>query len=156
MSGFPLPCLNSCIPCSPLFSGRSLWGLPSSSTYLFLHATACGLRRTSIILTLSGCFVLASGTLKPWPSATSLSRSCTSFQGARSPLRPTGFSVYASPISCSQRTPLLRNGRKTRYRRVVSPYPAGTLTQQDTPSLSWRDNAQGEARGLSVSPPPCI
>ncbi len=37
-------------------------------------------------------------------------------------------------------TPLLRNGRKTRYGRVVSPYPAGTLTQQDTPSLSWRCN----------------
>ncbi len=36
-------------------------------------------------------------------------------------------------------TPLLRNGRKTRYGRVVSPYPAGTLTQQDTPSLSWRE-----------------
>jgi hypothetical protein len=37
-------------------------------------------------------------------------------------------------------TPLLRNGRKTRYGRVVNPYPAGTLTQQDTPSLSWRDS----------------
>ena len=103
VSGFPLPCLNSCIPCFPRSSVRSLWGLPSSSTYLFLYATACGLRRTSYILTHNGCFVLASGTLKPWPSATSSSRSCTSFQGARSPLRPTGFSVYASPISCSQR-----------------------------------------------------
>ena len=41
-------------------------------------------------------------------------------------------------------TPLLRNGRKTQYRRVVSPYPAGTLTQQDTPSLSWRCNVQAE------------
>src|SRR6056297_1531663 len=25
----------------------SLWGFPSSPAYLFLHATACGLRRTS-------------------------------------------------------------------------------------------------------------
>jgi hypothetical protein len=47
---------------------------------------------------LPGCFVLASGTLKPWPSATSSFRSCTNFQGTRLPLRPTGFSVYASPV----------------------------------------------------------
>jgi len=36
-------------------------------------------------------------TLKPSPSATNLFRSCTNFQGTRLPLRPTGFSVYASP-----------------------------------------------------------
>ena len=44
-----------------------------------------------------GCFMLASDTLKPSPSATNLFRSCASFQGTRLPLRPAGFSVYASP-----------------------------------------------------------
>ena len=96
--GFPFRASIAVYPPPTLPTRRSLWGLPSSSTYLFLHATACGLRRTSYILTHNGCFVLASGTLKPSPSATSLSRSCTSSQGTRLPLRPTGFSVYASPV----------------------------------------------------------
>src|SRR3989337_4100439 len=40
VSGFPLPCLNIRIPYDGLPTARSLWGLPSSSTHLFLHATA--------------------------------------------------------------------------------------------------------------------
>jgi hypothetical protein len=40
VSGFPLLCLNSCIPYSEASTHRSVWGLPSSSTPLFLHATA--------------------------------------------------------------------------------------------------------------------
>ena len=54
---------------------------------------------------LHGCFVWASGTLTPSPSATNLFRSCTSFQGTRSPLRPTGFSVYASPALFARLVP---------------------------------------------------
>jgi hypothetical protein len=33
-----------------VFHGRSLWGFPSSSTSLFLHAAACGLRQTGLSL----------------------------------------------------------------------------------------------------------
>ena len=40
VSGFPLPCLRSCRPYTVVFHGRNVWGLPSSSTSLFLHATA--------------------------------------------------------------------------------------------------------------------
>src|SRR5262249_20325362 len=40
VSGFPLPCLRSCMPYTDVFHGRNVWGLPSSSTPLFLHATA--------------------------------------------------------------------------------------------------------------------
>jgi len=40
VSGFPLPCLRSCRPYTVVFHGRNVWGLPSSSTPLFLHATA--------------------------------------------------------------------------------------------------------------------
>ena len=87
-----------------------------------------------------GCFVLASGTLKPWPSTTSLFRSCTNFQGTRLPLRPTGFSVYASPVLFGNSS-CLRHRRNTRYGWVASPCPARTRTQQDTPSFSWRCNA---------------
>jgi hypothetical protein len=93
----------------------------------------------------SGCFVLTSGTLKPSPSATSLSRSCTSTSGCASPLRPTGCSVYASPVlfAAFRR---LRHRRKTRYGWVASPYPTGTFTPQEAPSLSRRDNEQAKRR----------
>jgi hypothetical protein len=40
VSGFPLPCLRSCRPYTVVFHGRNVWGLPSSSTSLFLHAMA--------------------------------------------------------------------------------------------------------------------
>jgi hypothetical protein len=55
-------------------------------------------------------------------------------QGTRLPLRPTGFSVYASSILFAV-FPRLRHGRKTRYGWVASPYPTGTFTLQETPSL---------------------
>ncbi len=40
VSGFPLPCLRSCIPYTDVFHGRNVWGFPSSSASLFLHAAA--------------------------------------------------------------------------------------------------------------------
>ena len=98
------------------------------------------------ILAISGCFVLASGALKPWPSTTSAFRSCSNFQGTRLPLRPTGFSVYASPVLFGYSPSCLRHRRNTRYGWVASPCPAGTCTQQDTPSLAWRDNAGAQGR----------
>jgi len=55
-------------------------------------------------------------------------------QGARSPLRPTGYAVYASPILFAV-SPRLRHGRKTRYGWVASPYPTGTFTLPEMPSF---------------------
>src|SRR4029434_4022077 len=55
-------------------------------------------------------------------------------QGARSPLRPTGFAVYASPILFAV-SPRLRHGRKTRYGWMATPYPTGTFTLPETPSF---------------------
>ena len=71
-------------------------------------------------------------------------------QGARSPLRPPGYAVDASPILFAV-SPRLRHGRKTRYGWVASPYPTGTFTLQETPSLSWRDNAARQARLEAVA-----
>ena len=68
-------------------------------------------------------------------------------QGTGFPLRPTRFSVYAYPIYCSRVTPL-RNGINTRYGRVASPYPTGTLTPQETPSFARRDNDRPKAARL--------
>ncbi len=126
------------------------WGFPSSLTLLFLHATACGLRRTSTSSPFRRLLCCLRCTLKPSASATNLSRSCTSTSGRASPLRPTGFSVYASPVlfAAFRR---LRHGRKTRYGWVAGPYPTGTLTLQETPSLSRRDNASSSAAGVARS-----
>src|SRR5712692_4047768 len=60
---------------------------------------------------------------------------------------PCGLQDTLSTLrpSCSPGSrPRLRHGRKTRYGWVASPYPTGTFTLQETPSLSWRDNAAGE------------
>ena len=61
-------------------------------------------------------------------------------QGARSPLRPPGYAVDASPLLFAV-SPRLRHGRKTRYGWMAHPYPTGTFTLPETPSLPWRDNA---------------
>ena len=136
---------------SPTSGAR--WGFPSSPALLFLHATACGLRRTftpSPIRVLSCCLRCA---LKPSASATSLSRSCTSTSGRASPLRPTGCSVYASPVLFAA-LKRLRLRRKTRYGWVASPFPTGTFTPLEAPSLSRRDNEKANRHGRLYLPRP--
>ena len=59
-------------------------------------------------------------------------------QDALSTLRPS-----CSPLS------RLRHGRKTRYGWVAHPYPTRTFTLPETPSLSWRENATLQARGIA-------
>jgi hypothetical protein len=81
-------------------------------------------------------------------------------QGARSPLRPPGYSVYASPI-LSAVSPRLRHGRKTRYGWMAHPYPTGTFTLQETPSFlgaitlglrrAWQPQ-RGTSGGWKASP----
>jgi len=85
--------------------------------------------------------VLSSAIVKPSTSATSLSRSCTSTSGTRLPLRPTGFSFYASPalfanpaVSSATGARLDTGGWLTLTRQGLSPckicraYP-GALTK---------------------------
>jgi len=151
VSGFPLTCLNIRMPYDNPSLGQEPTGPPK---FFDVSVPAChSLRTPADLRTLAtdGCFVLASGTLKPSPSATNASRSCTNFQGTRLPLRPTGFSVYASPVLfVSNYSYCLRHRRNTRYGWVASPYPAGTCTQQDTPSLSWRCNARAQGAALAA------
>ena len=80
----PAPCFTATLRFqTPSFAtGRNVWGLPSSSTPLFLHAMACGSVQT---LSVRDSHVEAVPAL----------------QGARSSLRPPGYAVYALPLSCS-------------------------------------------------------
>jgi len=74
---------------------------PKFLTLLSLHATASGPRQPGCTLTLPS----APRGLPPHSKCRQLdsmqcaSRGCTSFQGVRSPLRPTEFPVYASTMS---------------------------------------------------------
>jgi hypothetical protein len=123
-------------------------GLPK---FFDISLPACrGLRTPADrpLLAKADGLVLPSGALKPSASATSRFEAVPALQGARSPLRPTGYSVYASPILFAV-SPRLRHGRKTQYGWMAHPYPTGTFTLQETPSLSWRENARGEPRPMA-------
>jgi len=148
--GFPFCASLSVCPTSTFPLAGNPRGFPSSLTCLFLHAAACGLRRTFASSPIRVLLCCLRCTLKPSASATSLSRSCTSTSECASPLRPTGFSVYASPVLFAVFRPP-RHRRKTRYRWVANPYPTGTFTPQETSSFTRRYNAADEKRPEGVS-----
>ena len=140
MSGFPLVCPYSCIPsCVPSCVQEPL-GAPK---FFNVSLPACHGLRTPADLSIlayermvSCCLRCA---LKPSASATSHVEAVPALQETRFSLRPTGCSVYASPILFTV-SPRFRHGRKTRYGWVANPYPTGTFTLQETPSFAWREN----------------
>src|SRR5712691_12567918 len=93
---------------------------------------------------------MAFGSVQTLGVRTSHVEAVPALQGARSPLRPPGYSVYASPILFTV-SPHLRHGRKTRYGWVATPYPTGTFTLQEMPSFSWRDNARRQAPPIAAA-----
>jgi len=91
-----------------------------------------------------GCFCIAfGGTLTPRRPQHVYLEAVPALQGARPPLRPTGFSVYASPALFAFLR--LRHGRKTRYGWEANPYPTGTFTPHEMPSFARRDNVKPKA-----------
>jgi len=75
----------------PVPTPGARWGFPGSPTYLFLHATACGLRRTSTPSPYRVLPCCLRCTLKPSASATSSFRSCTSTSGRA--ITPTAYRI---------------------------------------------------------------
>jgi hypothetical protein len=67
---------------------------------------------------------------------------------------PTAYRILCVRLTCLVRllSYCLRHRRNTRYGWVASPYPAGTYTQQDTPSFSWRCNAKAQGRAAAQKP----
>jgi hypothetical protein len=134
----------------PSLRGR-LWGLPGSSTSLFLRATLFDPDRPSRISPLrSFCVGFRNGNTV---ATCSSGYEAELLWGVRSPLRPTGFSVYASRAlfghsryrtelsgkeSCIDLFDILRCTRNTRYGRLVRPDPTGTFTPQEMPGLARR------------------
>jgi hypothetical protein len=140
VSGFPLPCLRSWRPYTLIFHRQERLGPPQ---FFDASLPAChGLRTPADLplLAMSDGRVLPSGACKPSASAIAIAKlyqHCRvrghpcGLQDALSTLRPSG-----SPLS------RFRHGRKTGYGWVANPYPTRTCTLQETPSLSWRDNAR--------------
>src|SRR6267143_3268697 len=146
VSGFPLRCLRSCLPSSTVFHVQERLGLPK---FFDVSLPAChGLRTPADLhnLAQSVALMLPSGALQPSASAMAMSKR---YQHFRVRGHPYGLQDALSTLrpSCSPGSrPRLRHGRKTRYGWVASPYPTGTFTLQETPSLSWRDNAGPQPR----------
>jgi hypothetical protein len=144
VSGFPLPGLKSCRPDTVVFHGQERLGPP---TCFDASLPAChGLRTPADLhrLALTAVRVLPAGAFKPSASAKPF-RSL--YQHFRARGHPCGLQDALSTLrpSCSPgSSPRLRHGRKTRYGRVARPYPTGTCTLPETPSLSWRENARPE------------
>jgi hypothetical protein len=144
VSGFPLPCLKSCLPYIVMGHGQERLGPP---TCFDASLPAChGLRTPADlpILANTDALVLPAVCVQTRGGRTKrLCEAVPALQGARSPLRPPGFAVDAAPIVFAV-SPRLRHGRKTRYGWMATPDPTGTFTLQETPSFSWRDNARPE------------
>jgi hypothetical protein len=98
VSGLPLLCLKSCLPCTVATSGQELLGSPKCFD---ASLPACHGRRPPADLhrlALAEVRVGPSGACNPSAAAMSLFEAVPALQGARSPLRPTGYAVDASPI----------------------------------------------------------
>jgi hypothetical protein len=141
VSGFPLPCLKSCRSYTVVFHGQERLGPPKCFD---ASLPAChGLRTPADLPLLANPDgrVWPSGACKPSASASAMSKLYQHFRGRGS---PCGLQDTLSTLrpSCSPGSrPRLRHGRQTRYGWVARPYPTGTCTLLETPSLSWRDNA---------------
>ena len=126
-------------------------GMQGVSQVLHASLSACQALRTPTDPPAShprDAFVVASGALKPSPSALLPLRGCTRLQGVRSPFRPTECPVYASHASFGVRH--LLHICNTRYEWLVRPYSMGTFTPQEAPSFAWRTNAAASA---AAAPP---
>jgi hypothetical protein len=98
VSGLPLPCLSSCIPYTVAGAVQEPLGPPKCFD---ASRPAChGLRTPADLpfLALPDGRVWPSGAFRPSASAMSLVDAVPALQGARSPLRPPGYAVYAAPI----------------------------------------------------------
>jgi len=123
VSGFPLTYLNTRIP---YLAPGSRWGLPSSRRFSscmpgandpdrpsgispcrnfrsrFVFSVSCLVSRQchviSTMVPTNDSSVLASGIAKPSPPVSMLLTRLYSLQGGASPLWPTKYSVYASPL----------------------------------------------------------
>src|SRR5216684_3045127 len=123
----------------PTCPRRNQLGLPSSRCFSSHMPRSCPTPADPRQPHPYGCSVLASGTLRPSPSALLLLTRL--YQASETAVSPT-----ACVIPCVRFNRFVRlltsppHGCNTRYEWLVSPYSTGTSTQSETPSFAWRTN----------------
>ena len=117
----------------------SIEGLPSSQTFLSIHATPSDPDGVSSILpfTMLSCWLPVIGNCRP---PLDVVTRLNSFRDGATSL--TACMVPCVRLRCVVRFfftsfPLLHSAN-TQYGWLAIPYPAGTLTLQETPSFPWR------------------
>ena len=123
----------------PFFTGRSQWGFPSSrpiSSCMPWPVDSGGSIHPRQLRMKSCC--LRSPLSPRHPQHPSF-EAVPALQGARTPLRPTGFSVYASPVLFAALLHDSATGARLDTERMANPSPTGTFTLKDTPDLAWRE-----------------
>jgi len=95
--------------------------------------------------------VLASGPLKPSPSALEWIAPPTQITGLSQDFRKCGLPCGLCRSLCTLQLSrsgfsFLLNNCNTRYEWLVRPYSAGTFTLQETPSFAWRTNVWHQRR----------
>src|SRR5215510_6411975 len=143
-AGWPLPCLTSGRP-RRCFPRQQPVGLPPCCDRALPACRGLWTPADRPLLAQADRPVVPAGAFKPSASAARLFDAVPALQGARSPRRPPGYAVSASPLWFAV-FPRLRLGRQTRYGWGASPDPPGTCTLPEMPSFSWRDNAGPQAR----------
>ena len=137
----------------------SLWGFPSSPTHLFLHATACGLRRTFTSSPNRMLLCCLRRTLKPSASAIAISKLYQHFRVGDHPCGlQDSLPTLNPPCSLPDSSKQLRHGSKARYGWEANPYerpylaflPTGTFNLQDAPSFARRDNGGHKWRATKI------
>ena len=107
---------------------------------------------------LNGCFILASGNVKSLAIRSKLISKLYQLSGYA--VTPAACRMLCVRFNCfvrQHKNRRLRRSCNTRYGWVASPYPTGTFTRLDAPSLSWRDNvAVHPAEGRRAAPLPRI
>ena len=97
-----------------------------------------------------GCFILASVYVKTLAIRNSHFEAVPAFRVRGYPYGLQDSLCTPHPLCSAVCYLWLRCRCNTRYGWVASPYPTGTFTRLDAPSLSWRDNVSGHRRALPL------
>ncbi len=133
----PSDALLAVVTSYPLRGGGRASQVPGTS---LTTCHALGPRQSLRNLTIYDSLVLASGTLKPSPTASLLLTGLNCFGEVR---LPCGLqcSLCTLQVCHFSRYEILFHTRNTRYWWLVKPYQARTYTLQEAPSCAWRTNA---------------
>ncbi len=123
----------------PFFTDRSQWGFPRSrpiSSCMPWPVDSGGSIHPRQLRMESCCL---RDPLDPRHPQHPSFEAVPALKGTRFPLRPTEFSVYASPVLFAAILHDSATGARLDTERMANPSPTGTFTLLDTPDFAWRE-----------------